>query len=158
MKKLNNKGFSLVELIIVIAIMAVLIAVLAPQFLRYVERSRISRDNSAIGEIATSIKAGMADEGINAGLITAGGAATYTAAAAAAGGPLQFTFATGLNGGLDDELIASVGANVALSSNAYNGGTAPVITVTVTAGTGTVTIQCANYVQPDGTVVAAQDL
>ena len=157
MKKLNNKGFSLVELIIVIAIMAVLIAVLAPQFLRYVERSRISRDNSAIGEIATSIKAGMADEGINAGLITAGGAATYTAAAAA-GGPLQFTFATGANGGLDDELIASVGANVALSSNAYNGGTAPAITVTVTAATGTVTIQCANYVQPDGTVVPLQNL
>ena len=33
MKKMNNKGFSLVELIIVIAIMAVLIVVLAPQYL-----------------------------------------------------------------------------------------------------------------------------
>ena len=32
-KKMNNKGFSLVELIIVIAIMAVLIAVLAPQYM-----------------------------------------------------------------------------------------------------------------------------
>lgn len=43
-KKLNNKGFSLVELIIVIAIMAVLIGVLAPQYLKYVERSRESAD------------------------------------------------------------------------------------------------------------------
>lgn len=42
-KKLNNKGFSLVELIIVIAIMAVLIGVLAPQYLKYVERSREDR-------------------------------------------------------------------------------------------------------------------
>ena len=39
MKKMNNKGFSLVELIIVIAIMAVLIVVLAPQFF-YMLRSQ----------------------------------------------------------------------------------------------------------------------
>jgi type IV pilus assembly protein PilA len=34
MKKANNQGFSLVELIIVIAIMAVLVGVLAPQFIK----------------------------------------------------------------------------------------------------------------------------
>ena len=39
MKK-NNKGFSLVELIVVVAIMAVLVGVLAPAYLGYVEKSR----------------------------------------------------------------------------------------------------------------------
>ncbi len=43
-KEMNNKGFSLVELIIVIAIMVVLVAVLAPQYLKYVEKSRVSAD------------------------------------------------------------------------------------------------------------------
>ena len=55
-KSLTNKGFSLVELIIVIAIMAVLIGVLAPQYLKYVEQSRLQKDNQAIAEIANSIK------------------------------------------------------------------------------------------------------
>ena len=43
-EKMNDKGFSLVELIIVIAIMAVLVVVLAPQYLKYVEKSRVSAD------------------------------------------------------------------------------------------------------------------
>lgn len=41
-RKLNNKGFSLVELIIAIAIMAILAGVLAPGLLKYIEKSRIA--------------------------------------------------------------------------------------------------------------------
>lgn len=52
-KKMNNKGFSLVELIIVIAIMAVLVGVLAPQYLKYVTNSKISTDITNANEIAT---------------------------------------------------------------------------------------------------------
>lgn len=61
MKK-NNKGFSLVELIIVIAIMAVLMAVLAPQLLRYVERSRYQKDMSAVGELENAMKIATSNE------------------------------------------------------------------------------------------------
>lgn len=60
-KKLNNKGFSLVELIIVIAIMAVLIGVLAPQYLRYVERSRVSTDRDNVTAIVSAIQVHGAD-------------------------------------------------------------------------------------------------
>lgn len=38
----NNKGFSLIELIVVIAIMAVLIGVIAPQFLGYSDKTKES--------------------------------------------------------------------------------------------------------------------
>ena len=61
-KKLNNKGFSLVELIIVIAIMAVLVGVLAPQYLKYVKKSRISTDIQNAQEIATAVNVAIADQ------------------------------------------------------------------------------------------------
>lgn len=63
MKKenMNDKGFSLVELIIVIAIMAILIVVLAPQYLKYVERSRNSTDMQNVTTIKTAIETYAAD-------------------------------------------------------------------------------------------------
>lgn len=63
MKKenMNNKGFSLVELIIVIAIMAILIVVLAPQYLKYVEKSRNSTDLQSATEFKSAIEIYAAD-------------------------------------------------------------------------------------------------
>ena len=60
----ENKGFSLVELIVVIAIMAVMAAVLAPSLLGYVERSRAQKDDSAMGELTNSIKLALADQDV----------------------------------------------------------------------------------------------
>lgn len=60
-ERMNNKGFSLVELIIVIAIMAILLVVLAPQYLKYVERSRNSTDLQNATEIVTALQVYAAD-------------------------------------------------------------------------------------------------
>ncbi len=57
----NDKGFSLVELIIVITIMAVIVGILAPQFVRYVEQSRESKDLQNIEEIKKAVEAYSAD-------------------------------------------------------------------------------------------------
>lgn len=63
MKK-NNKGFSLVELIVVIAIMAVLMVILAPAMLRYVEKTRVQKDESAISEVANAAELALGEETI----------------------------------------------------------------------------------------------
>ena len=60
----KSKGFSLVELIVVIAIMAVMVAVLAPALLQYVERSRAQKDDSAMGEVANAIQLALSDQKI----------------------------------------------------------------------------------------------
>ena len=61
-KKMNNKGFSLVELIIVIAIMAVLVGVLAPQFIKYVEKSKESKDITNLDSCVEAVKVYYADK------------------------------------------------------------------------------------------------
>lgn len=60
-KSLNNKGFSLVELIIVIAIMAILIGVMAPQLLKYVERTRVSSDTQLADTVKTAVTTAVLD-------------------------------------------------------------------------------------------------
>lgn len=76
MKKMNNKGFSLVELIIVIAIMAILIVVLAPQYLKYVERTRNSTDLQNATEIVTALQVYASDP--DATVAPAAGSITIT--------------------------------------------------------------------------------
>ena len=59
--KKNNKGFTLVELIIVIAIIAILVAVLAPNYVKYVDRSRWSSDRNDCASLLSEIKTGIID-------------------------------------------------------------------------------------------------
>lgn len=59
--KKNNKGFTLVELIIVIAIIAILVAVLAPNYVRYVDRSRWSSDQNECETLLQEVKTAIVE-------------------------------------------------------------------------------------------------
>ena len=57
----NNKGFSLVELIIVIAIMAILVGVMAPQLIKYIEKTNVSSDIQLCDSVRTAIMTAALD-------------------------------------------------------------------------------------------------
>ena len=126
MKKMNNKGFSLVELIVVIAIMGVLMVVLAPQYLRYVEKSRLQKDNSAIAEVAENIKIALAEQNVYE-KVSSGTTVTIQASGITTSAPTELT----------DELKNTIGslADVKLTSNAYKSGGNVVLTITQNSST-----------------------
>ena len=69
MKQHKNSGFSLVELVIVIAIMAILMGILTPMYLRYVEESRTTRDEQFSDEVrkACEVLINDTDENLETG-------------------------------------------------------------------------------------------
>ena len=60
-KRLNNKGFSLIELIVVIAIMVVLIGVTSTVILKYMDHTKYGKDMTALDTVHTAIKLYVAD-------------------------------------------------------------------------------------------------
>lgn len=65
MKK-NDAGFSLVELIIVIAIMAIAIGVMAPQLIKYLEKTNVSSDIQLADTIRTGVAMAIVDAEVQA--------------------------------------------------------------------------------------------
>lgn len=132
MKKMNNKGFSLVELIIVIAIMAVLVGVLAPQFLKYVEQSRVQKDESAMGEVNNAVKIACSVEDVYNSL----------------NGGETVSFDGGKCTGGTTELIAELQKTIPDSDNVFGSkkykGTSSTTTITIDTDSSTVSVETVN--------------
>ena len=117
----NNKGFSLVELIIVIAIMAILIGVLAPQYLKFVERSRKSTDRQNVDEIVRAVEIYAADPEVTDALATSGVVTITTSSEAVT--------TTNATGNIDKALAAAGIDKLMLKSSKWSDGTNTVTTI-----------------------------
>ena len=62
-RKKDNKGFSLVELIIVIAIMAILVGIVGTQVSPYINKSKVAKDQQVLNSISTAAVAAYSENG-----------------------------------------------------------------------------------------------
>lgn len=60
----NKKGFTLVEVAVIIAVLVVIVGVLAPSLLRYTENSRMQRDLSAMDEVVRAFQLALVESDI----------------------------------------------------------------------------------------------
>ncbi len=101
-KKKNNKGFSLVELIIVIAIMAILIGIIGSQLVPYLERARESRDLATLDTIYTAFQSAVAENAVTTD-ITGNGINTATTGLAAVNATVADSLEDFLGASLDTD-------------------------------------------------------
>ena len=139
-KTTNNKGFSLIELIIVIAIMAVLVAIIAPNLTKYLGSSKKNTDKKNADELASQIQTCITDYETENGYI---GACTITwsktGASCSKGG--NATFASMLNAAVTSSTASKeLNNSYASATVALKGSTgADGYKITVTLGNASVT-------------------
>jgi prepilin-type N-terminal cleavage/methylation domain-containing protein len=80
MKKLNKKGFTLIELIVVIAILAILAAILIPAVTGYITKATDGKDQANCRSLFSQVTMDVMLDNINAnGTVTGNGvSAAYT--------------------------------------------------------------------------------
>ncbi len=134
MKKNNNKGFSLVELIVVVLILGILAVAVSPQVMKWVDKSKISTDKDNANALKSSVQTALAEWQGKGNTIPATGT-DYTATINGSSTSLPTTWGslTGL-----DTVIAEVTAGDYPKTQYNSAG----FSLKIEGGTGKVTVTC----------------
>ena len=129
MKRSMQKGFTLIELMIVVAIIGILAAIALPQYQTYVSKSQVARAMGEAGNLKTSVETCLLE----------GRTATWSSNLAAAASPaadecnLQATSSSILDGAKQGNGVAIVGA---MGYPQIDYADAPVVRIVATFGNG----------------------
>lgn len=130
----EEKGFSLVELIIVMAIMAILVGVVASQVIPYMEKSRQSKDQQQLSSLCTDIVSAISQADTDPGDI----ATELSAVGNGAGSWGKVLEGLRSADGTTDKSLADIESDVAGKLKSKLAGTSPKIYVKRSAGVVTV--------------------
>ena len=147
----SNAGFSLVELMVVVAIMAVLIGVLAPSLLRQLEKARIVKDKETVDAVATAIAVAWNDPEVTDKSVSPGGNLVSVSAGIDVGG------ATVAYDGAGDDFSSACRkvlgySQVHFESAAFSGTTSLKTEIDLTSNKVHVTAEGSSIELPDGSV------
>ena len=102
-KVANHEGFTLVELIVVIAILGILAGIAIPVYSGYIKKANQAADNVLLGAVNTAFAAACVENGLNANAIPTNGVVLeYTSK-----GPITGLAAIGATGVDSDDINAS---------------------------------------------------
>lgn len=130
----EEKGFSLVELIIVMAIMAILVGVVASQVIPYMEKSRQSKDQQQLSSLCTDIVSAISQADTDPGDI----ATELSAVGNSAGSWGKVLEGLRSADGTTDKSLADIESDVAGKLKSKLAGTSPKIYVKRSSGVVTV--------------------
>ena len=130
----EEKGFSLVELIIVMAIMAILVGVVASQVIPYMEKSRQSKDQQQLSSLCTDIVSAISQADTDPGDI----ATELSAVGNGAGSWGKVLEGLRSADGTTDKSLADIESDVAGKLKSKLAGTSPKIYVKRSSGVVTV--------------------
>ncbi len=137
-RKPNQKGFTMIELMVVVVIVGILAAIAIPLYGKYVKNARVTECTGRIGEVITAAKAWAQENQDASGNPTwpsgAGGVVDLTAtenftyAISAGGGANANTTAMSITGtGVSGSKMDGVGVVITIS-DINSSGSAPVVT------------------------------